>query len=511
MHHIPYGKILVAISIISITTYIAILHPATKASKVPIVVTLRNSMEKIKIQKNMIKKEGKDIAKKLGVRNTEYHKSKYIMLILTSTISIFLFLTVQGYLKNIYHGTEVVPDNYVVTLYRSELLDEIKQGFEATGTIKSMSVYYGESMFTYIEDSKLNQSLKVAVQESPDLREKIFATVENEFWCKLITLPERDYAEYLKQIGIKKLGDNECIFVNYDNQKNKYYDGLYITNFREGDTIEVYAHAKKEGYSNAKWDGKINSLQNIQFIEYGDNQKKVKLNIAKVVDMLPKDIKSFSKDNEPTICMIVNYDTLYDTAWELSKIELEKEDIRIETTLSINSNDRELLDEVLQQIASKYQINNYELASTMYLDNENKVEEKKITQIFLYSLISLLIIVTIINIVNIIINDVNLRSRDFATLKSVGMDRKQFDKMIFLEYFSYLGTATVLGTLLSLTVIYVIYILMDDYKLYNFQFPYVETILVIIFVISILNEIIRYINQRVQKNNIINIIKKESI
>lgn len=511
LEHIPYGKILVAIFITTVTTYISVLKPAFKASKTSTMMILKGDIPNIKISKGILKREEKRVEEKLAIRNTECHKKKYIMLILTTTLSIFLFLVTQGYLKNMYHGTESEPDNYTVNVNKAELLDEIIQDFEATGAVKSMSAYHENNMFVYIEESKLSQPLKQAVQELPELKDRIFTSVDNEFWCKLIALPEKEYISYLKQIGLKELKNNECIFVNYDNLRTKYYDGLYITNYEIGDTIEVYAHSKKDAYSKSEFDGNANSLKGMEFIEYGDNQKKIKLNIAKVANTLPKGMKSFSNDNRPTICMIVNYDTLFDISWKLSIIDIKKEEHNLLTTISINATDRKLLDSALQQIAAKHKLNNYDVAWTSYIDDENKVAEKRITQIFLYSFLTLIVVITVINIINVVINDANLRLKDFAVLKSVGMSKKQFNKMIFSEYFSYLGTATILGILLSFTVICAIYLFMDDHEFYNFQIPYLEIISVIILMSLILWGILKYINRKITKNDIINLIKRESV
>ena len=42
----------------------------------------------------------------------------------------------------------------------------------------------------------------------------------------ILTLNEDAYNKYLQEIGIDKLEKNECIFVDYINEKTKYYDRL---------------------------------------------------------------------------------------------------------------------------------------------------------------------------------------------------------------------------------------------------------------------------------------------
>ena len=52
---------------------------------------------------------------------------------------------------------------------------------------------------------------------------------------------------------------------------------------------------------------------------------------------------------------------------------------------------------------------------------------------------------------------------------------------------------------------------MDDHEFYNFQIPYLEIISVIILMSLILWGILKYINRKITKNDIINLIKRESV
>ena len=489
------------ILLIVITVYIAILISTTKIFKNTIIDSIKNNYNKstYKIKSN------KPIEKVIAIKNFKQNNSKYKMVVLTVMLSVILLLTTNGYISNVYRKSESIPDNYIVQLYKPELIDDITKQFNQTGYINSISIYNEMQLWTSVPKENISKSIRNAIEKMPELKNKIFETT-----CELIALREDSYKKYLQDLGLKELEEDECIYVNYDDSvKTKYYDGIDITNYKVNDKIEIYLQSKKSGYSNVEISSNFNSLNNLEYIEYGDNQEKVELKIANISTRLPKGIKRNSNTITPVIYIIVNEDTFNNTYFKLYNIDKEKDEYRIATTLSINSSNRELLDKELEQIAYKHNIANYELASTMYIDDgNNKVQKKQITQLILYTLIVFIMIITIINIANVVINDINFRQGDFAILKAIGMDKKQFNKMLFSEYFKYIGTATVLGIAISIFIIYTIYILTEDYQFYNFQIPYIEIMFVIISVIILLKCIIKYTNKKINKNSIIKLINE---
>ena len=84
------------------------------------------------------------------------------------------------------------------------------------------------------------------------------------------------------------------------------------------------------------------------------------------------------------------------------------------------------------------------------------INQKRITQLFLYSFTILIVVVTISNIVNTLSNDIENKSKNFAILNTLGMTKKQFLKISFLEYLTYLSISFVLGGCFSILVNYII-------------------------------------------------------
>ena len=77
--------------------------------------------------------------------------------------------------------------------------------------------------------------------------------------------------------------------------------------------------------------------------------------------------------------------------------------------------------------------------------------------IFLYGFITVITLIGVTNIFNTITTNMNLRSKEFAMLKSIGMTKKEFNKMINLESIFYGVKSLIIGIALGTGISYWIY------------------------------------------------------
>ena len=80
-----------------------------------------------------------------------------------------------------------------------------------------------------------------------------------------------------------------------------------------------------------------------------------------------------------------------------------------------------------------------------------------IINVFAYGFITLMSLITIANVFNTITTNINLRRREFAMLKSVGMTSKGFNKMLNFECVFYGVKGLLYGLPASILVTYLIY------------------------------------------------------
>lgn len=241
------------------------------------------------------------------------------------------------------------------------------------------------------------------------------------------------------------------------------------------------------------------------WVEYGDDQNKVQLKIAKVATEMPDGfyLNSDIYGIVPTLRIFVNYDTLNNIENEL----LETSNIKESIKLDVYSTNREKLDEQLEIINLKYNTN----LSSIYIDTSDKIMEKQITQVFLTSISILIIIITVVNLINVVVCDINLRMKDFSVLISIGISKKDMNKIILTEYLVYLIIPYIAGIALSLLTSYILFKTIDYYEYFNFNIPYIEIIILLTVILIAITSIIKYVNKKINNSEIIEIIKKNNI
>lgn len=138
--------------------------------------------------------------------------------------------------------------------------------------------------------------------------------------------------------------------------------------------------------------------------------------------------------------------------------------------------------------------------------NSNLIEEA-----VLYSFIIIISLLSVVNIFNTIYSSIILRRRELAVLKSMGMSNKQIKKMLLFESIFYGLDALIYGILISIVILYILYILKIQTNIYAFIIPWKKFIIcflatyITIFASMLLAKI------KVDKQNIIDSIKKENI
>ena len=134
-----------------------------------------------------------------------------------------------------------------------------------------------------------------------------------------------------------------------------------------------------------------------------------------------------------------------------------------------------------------------------------------IVSIIVYGFILVVTFIGITSVFNTINSNMELRKRDFASLKSIGMTRKEFNNMINLEAVFYSIKSLVYGIILGLLGSYVIFKLFTRDYYFEYQVPYKSILIAILFIIVIVLIIMRYSIKKINKQNIIETIRNSNI
>ena len=115
------------------------------------------------------------------------------------------------------------------------------------------------------------------------------------------------------------------------------------------------------------------------------------------------------------------------------------------------------------------------------------------------------------NIFNTITTNMNLRAKEFANLKSVGMTKKEFNKMILLESIFYGFKSLLFGIPIGIMLSYFIYKGMLESVEMKYVLPIKAIIISILVVAVLIGTIMRYSLNKINKQNIIETIRKDNI
>lgn len=470
---ISIWPIILSIILGAVTIYLSVVRAAKKSSKIAPIEAIRNNNE-IKINSKKIK-SSKIVDKLFGVggdiayKNLKRNKKRNRTTIISIVISVAVFISLSSFLSYGFKLTnQYYQDaNYDIQLYlRDTNEEESKKIINDIIKMDNVSRYSIIRSMSMIFDYKkyYNEDVLENFDGVEDLPLRIMSVGKNEF--------ERI------------LNENKISDTNFD------YKGLLI------DKNIFY----QEGSKNYK-EVNLFDLNKYKTVTGSINNKDLSIKILKRIDILPMGLQNIYSET-PTV--IVS-DEFYD--YIVSNYNVNATDSR---SLYIKSSDCEKLESLIKEYLLDEDITNYSLFN---IETEAKAQRSLIilVAIFLYGFIIVISLIGVTNIINTISTNMNLRRREFAMLKSIGMTKNEFNKMINLESIMYSTKALIIGIPLGLLGSFAIYKAFANGSDYGFIFPW-QAILIAIFVVYILVSLIMYFALRKTKSeNIIDTIKDENI
>lgn len=221
--------------------------------------------------------------------------------------------------------------------------------------------------------------------------------------------------------------------------------------------------------------------------EYKD--KKVSIKVGAISSIKPDGLK---KTNYMGGNLIVEIDTVKELNFYLYGMAIKSKDVnQLENDLksiNINMNLFNLEDAVNQE-------------KSMVL----------VIKIFLYGFIAVITLIGVTNIFNTITANMELRQKEFAMLKSIGMTNREFNRMINLETIFYGTKSWIYGTILGLLGTFAMYKAFSVKIDQGIYIPVNSIIISAMFVFVFVFVIMKYSIKKINKQNTIETIRKENI
>lgn len=453
--------ILLSVILGIITIYLSARSSAKRASKVSQIEGLRNSSD-IKI-KNKNLKVPKIISKifKIGgvlaYKNLKRNKKKYRTTVISISISIFIFITMNSFITNMFDLTNNYYEDYNYNLLISGDLktEEIKK-IVSNDTVESYSILYNTDG-TY----KIKNLDKIIANDSYPVTE-----IDGEAYTSLqiVALDSSDFKEYAKRIK-----------VNYEDVKNA---GILCDEYQIYDeTSEKQKEVRRYKYEKG------------DTIEGEYKNEKLKIKVGAVSQTKPDGIeKTYYSDG----FLVVD------------KEQFKNLNFRFDV-MTIQSNNATRLQKEIDNINKNTNVYNIE---------ETAKQEQSmalVIKIFLYGFIAVITLIGVTNIFNTITSNMELRQKEFAMLKSIGMTKKEFNRMINLETIFYGVKSWVYGTILGLLGTFAMYKAFSVKIEQGIYIPINAIIISAIFVFIFVFIIMRYSISKINKQNTIETIRNENI
>ena len=481
----PYVIILSAL-IVLLTILVSAILPALNAAKTPPLEAIKNSsnlklgkVKDSKLVRLLFKTEGV-----LAYKNLRRNKKKFRITLFSLIISVVIFISFSGFVELFIKANEasVGQVNYDVRLWKGGILegDKIIDDLNKVNGIKKISVRNLYGVAFDVKESNINKDYKDLIDKNFSKKNKDGETVydfnyeQNTFQFtddKDIDNLKLINGSFDKKTAIK---ENGIILRNKSSysEPGKKYD-VSLTNYKVGDTINAYKFSRDEN----------------------GNQKNepIKLKVlATTDDLLP--------GNKMSTYMGIDFITYNEVGSKLG-YDINSGNIYINSDKSKDTRD------ALKKIGEKYGYNVHD-----EVDNALEMEQSIIAiKIFVYGFVLVISLVSITNIVNTISTNINLRKREFAIIKSIGVTPQGFNKMIYLESLLYGVLALVYGVPIGLLIDVIMNKIMGNVVQLGMILPW-NAVLVSIVGVFVITFIASYIPMRkINKENIIENIRQESI
>lgn len=481
----PYVIILSAL-IVLLTILVSAILPALNAAKTPPLEAIKNSsslklgkVKDSKLVRLLFKTEGV-----LAYKNLRRNKKKFRITLFSLIISVVIFISFSGFVELFIKANKasVGQVNYDVRLWKGGILegDKIIDDLNKVNGIKKISVRNDYGVAFDVKESNINKDYKDLIDKTFSKKNKDGETVydfnyeQNTFQFtddKDIDNLKLINGSFDKETAIK---ENGIILRNksYYSEPGKKYD-VSLTNYKVGDTINAYKFSRDE---NGK---QINEPIKLKVLATTD-------------DLLP--------GNKMSTYMGIDFITYNEVGSKLGY------DIN-SGNIYINSDKSKDTRNALKKIGEKYGYNVHD-----EVDNALEMEQSIIAiKIFVYGFVLVISLVSITNIVNTISTNINLRKREFAIIKSIGVTPQGFNKMIYLESLLYGVLALVYGVPIGLLIDVIMNKIMGNVVQLGMILPW-NAVLVSIVGVFVITFIASYIPMRkINKENIIENIRQESI
>lgn len=487
---VVFSPIVLIIStlVILLTIFISALIPAINAAKISPLEAIKNSsnlkvgkIKSSKLVKKIFKTEGE-----LAYKNLRRNKVKFRITLFSLIISIVIFISFNGFVDMFIEANQINYGTITndLTLYENKLFtkEEVQNTInelKKINGIKDIAIDKGYNLNVHVDEKNINKDLRESLKQSDyvDMDNSTYNFINSrlstpgDFSISNIKLSEGKFDKETAK------AENGVILVRYSYQESLAKKGkVVLTNYKVGDTLNCTVYSYDS-------DG-------------NEKQKEVKLKILAITD----EILTGNKQYPETSFGVVAYDDL------IYSLGIKDDESSSNSYYVATNQEKSTRDEV-KKVAEENS-----LSVIDSIDEAQKFEQTmNVMKIFVYGFIVVISLVSVTNIVNTISTNINLRKREFAVIKSIGVTPQGFKKMIYMESILYGILSLLYGIPIGICMNVLMNKILEGVITVQTLIPY-KAILICVVAIFIITFIASYIPlKKISKENIIDNIRQESI
>lgn len=537
--HTSLPALILAVILSIATIYFSATGSARKAAKVTPLEAIRNTKE-IKIKSSKLKTPaiiGRiwGIGGVISYKNIKRNNKKYRTTVTSIVICSVTFIVISYFMSMAFSmvGMSYASTDYNIGInmsYKKDIHIDIEKLSKLVSGIEGVDDYLVGAGYDF--DVRKPKYTK----EYGEYCRQVYDNSEDVSQMFLITvLDDKSYDKYASDAGIKNAAAgailvNKGTFDVYNENSLKYVKKeMELYKYKAGDTIEcgynVYDDASSD--DNAAEGDTESSTDDNNAVEgdtesgtednsgYVDEEtinngvrKTVDVTIAGVTDKVPIGYKGYSY---ATLLFMNQKD--FESLWADGKSNELKQRYVSYSAYVVAENADEYQDTFEKETEGNPEYSQISF-SVSNLDKQMRDEKSLFTLlgVFAYGLIVVIALIGITNIINTLSTGMELRSREFATLRSIGMTDKQFAGMVRLESVFISVKALVIGVPLGILISYLLCVIMNRMDgAIIYEPPYKAIILCIVVVIMLIYAIMKLSMTKLRHNNIIETIKNENL
>ncbi len=470
--------IIIAVAFMVFTIFISVIRPAKKASKISPVEAIRLTTDIInpkKIRTSKVTRKIFGIEGDIALKNLKRNRKKYFATIISLFISIVLFVTFNSFMN---YTTDVSDsyldrDNYDLSValstedvdYQTQFINSISSLEEVESITKvdsstlttlvkkeAFSDYYIDNFFDLIELKEVDDKYLLNIM--------------------LVSVNDNYYTKYSK-VNNSENGVNNATLVTNHVLQTEVLHNFEMLNLSIGDQLEVFDSENRDQKESLK-------------IAAVERESPLGVEVPNIMPILVV--------NESTYVRIMN--------------KLDLESLNTMTNYYIKTANANELENVIRRMHNISYGNLYLYNQQAHSSNNRKMS--LLIAIFVYGFVALITLIGIANIVNTISTNINLRKREFAMLKSIGLTKKGLQKVLNYESFFYGLKSLMFGLPASIITSYLLYLSFGFISSFRFVIPTQSLIISSLGVFIIVFLTMIYSTKKLKSKSLIDSIKDET-